>query len=167
MSGVSSEPVSIDLTNPYDLEHAVRVGTAWIELRRGATAGALRDYLYGSLERPLMQGQMDALDLLVRRDRTMSALAERLRIDPSSATRAVQRLVDDGLAERYPSPEDRRIVMIRATPAGCTVHRDVSARRIAVLERILNRFEPDERPALADYLERFVCAIDQVVDDLT
>jgi hypothetical protein len=49
MSGVSSEPVSIDLTNPYDLEHAVRVGTAWIELRRGATSGALRDYLYGSL----------------------------------------------------------------------------------------------------------------------
>jgi hypothetical protein len=57
--------------------------------------------------------------------------------------------------------------MIRATPAGCTVHRDVSARRIAVLERILNAFEPDERPALADYLERFVGAIDQVVDDLT
>ncbi len=167
MSGVSSEPVSIDLTNPYDLEHAVRVGKAWIDLRRGATAGALRDYLYGSLDRPLMQGQMDALDLLVRRDRTMSALAERLRIDPSTATRAVQRLVDDGLAERYPSPGDRRIVTIRATPAGGRVHREVSARRIAILERILNRFESDERAQLADYLERFVEAIDHVVDDLT
>jgi DNA-binding MarR family transcriptional regulator len=167
MNGVSSEPVSIDLTNPYDLQHAVRVGTAWIELRRGATAGALRDYLYGSLECPLMQGQMDALDLLVRRDRAMSALADRLRIDPSSATRAVQRLVDDGLAERYPSPEDRRIVMIRATPEGGKVHREVSARRSAVLERILNKFEPDERATLADYLARFVSAIDEVVDDLT
>jgi DNA-binding MarR family transcriptional regulator len=167
MSGVSSEPVSIDLTNPYDLEHAVRVGKAWIDLRRGATAGALRDYLYGSLDHPLMQGQMDALDLLVRRDRTMSALAERLRIDPSTATRAVQRLVDDGLAERFPSPDDRRIVMIRATPAGGRVHREVSARRIAILERILNRFEADERALLADYLERFVEAIDHVVDDVT
>lgn len=167
MSGVSSEPVSIDLTNPYDLQHATRVGKAWIELRRGATSGALRDYLYGSLDSPLMQGQMDALDLLVRRERTMSALAERLRIDPSTATRAVQRLVDDGLAERYPSPQDRRCVMIRATPAGCKVHRDVSARRIAVLERILNTFEPDDRAALADYLDLFVSAIDRVVDDLT
>jgi len=44
---------------------------------------------------------MDALDLLTRRERPMKELAARLRVEPSTATRAVQRLEHDGLAERF------------------------------------------------------------------
>jgi DNA-binding MarR family transcriptional regulator len=150
--------------DPLD-EHARRIGRAWIELRRGARTTELRDYLYGDEDR-LEQGQMDALDLLVRRDRTMSGLAERLRIDPSTATRSVQRMVDAGLVERVPSAADGRIVVVRPTPAGERAHAAVAARRAHAMGLILDAFAPDERAQLADLLDRFVEALDDVVSTL-
>ena len=71
---------AVDLHNPVDRDHARRVGRAWTELRRGAGSAALRDYYFGK-DDPLEQGQMDALDLLTRQDRTMKGLADRLHID--------------------------------------------------------------------------------------
>ena len=62
---VSADASTFDFNNPVDLDHAKRIGMAWIELRRGAGSARLRDYLFGRDE-PLEQGQMDALDLLMR-----------------------------------------------------------------------------------------------------
>jgi DNA-binding MarR family transcriptional regulator len=164
MTSTASERTAVDFCNPVDREHAVRIGSAWLELRRGGAAAALRDYMYGP--GTLEQGQIDALDYLVRRDRKMSGLADKLRIDPSSATRAVQRLVKDGLAARIPSPEDGRVVMVGITEEGRRRHREVAARRALVMERIQSAFAPADRQALADLLDRFVDALDDVVDSL-
>jgi len=163
-----SSPVSgtVDFRNATDRGHARRVGRAWIELRRGASASALRSYLFGRDE-PLEQGQMDALDLLSRRDhRPMKELAARLRVDPSTATRSMQRLESDGLVERFPSPEDGRVVLVRITDEGRQRHAEVAARRSTAMMRILSEFEPDERAQLADMLDRFVGAVDDVVAQL-
>ncbi|MFN3256014.1 MAG: MarR family winged helix-turn-helix transcriptional regulator [Ilumatobacter sp.] len=165
MSAPSDERATVDFSNPIDRENAIRVGRAWIELRRGAWTANLREYLYGD-DDPLEQGQMDALDLLTRSDRTMRGLAARLRIDPSSATRAVQRLVDDGLAERFPSPDDGRVVMVRITKDGRTRHADVDARRSHTMALILSEFTPHERADLAVMLDRFVDALDHVCERL-
>ncbi|HEU0172455.1 MAG TPA: MarR family transcriptional regulator [Acidimicrobiales bacterium] len=54
----------------------------------------------------------------------MRALADGLLNRASDTTRLVDRLVDAGLAERFPSPGDRRLVLVRATAAG----RDAFAR---------------------------------------
>jgi DNA-binding MarR family transcriptional regulator len=54
----------------------------------------------------------------------MRALADGLLNRAADTTRLVDRLVDAGLAERFPSPDDRRLVLVRATAAG----RDVFAR---------------------------------------
>ncbi len=162
---VSADAPSFDLNNRVDLDHTVRIGMAWIELRRGAGAARLRDYYFGRHE-PLDQGQMDALDLLIRRDRTMKGLAERLRIEPSTATRAVQRLVKDGLAERYPSADDGRVVMVQVTPEGRRRHSEVAERRSIALKRIIGSFDAAERAQLADLLERLTTAVDDVVTEL-
>ena len=62
---------------------------------------ALRDHLFGAGEDALEPGQVDTLDLLVQQPAwRMTDLADALRVDPSTATRAVQRLVRAGLAER-------------------------------------------------------------------
>ena len=85
MPSQASGTKAVDFRNRTDREHARRIGRAWIEMRRGAGASALRSYLFGR-ETPLEQGQMDALDLLSRRnDRPMKELAARLRVDPSTA----------------------------------------------------------------------------------
>jgi DNA-binding MarR family transcriptional regulator len=157
---------AVDFRNATDREHARRIGRSWIELRRGAGASALRAYLFGR-ETPLEQGQMDALDLLSRRDdRPMKELAARLRVDPSAATRAVQRLEADGLVERYASPEDGRVVLVRITGEGRRRHDDVAARRSTAMMHILSEFEPPERAHLAELLERFVASVDTVVGRL-
>jgi DNA-binding MarR family transcriptional regulator len=127
---------------------------------------AARDQLRGVAhqEKPLEQGQMDALDLLSRRDhRAMKELATRLRVDPSTATRSMQRLEADGLVERFPSPEDGRVVLVRITDEGRRRHADVAARRSTAMMRILSEFDPGERAQLADMLDRFVQALDAVV----
>ncbi len=164
-SAAAGQPV--DLNVAEDLELARRVGAAWKELRRGAAMAAVKDYFYGADEDALEPGQMDTLDLLVQRPGwRMSELAEALRVDPSTATRAVQRLVRAGLADRRPAPDDGRVVVVAATVAGHQRHEAVAHRRRRALARMLGEFEPAERGQLAELLERMVLALDHLAADL-
>jgi len=156
---------TVDFRNRTDREHARRIGRAWIELRRGAAASALRSYLFGT-EKALEQGQMDALDLLTRRERPMKELAARLRVEPSTATRAVQRLEHDGLVERFTSPKDGRVVLVRITDEGRRRHDAVAERRSIAMMHILGEFDPQERAQLADLMDRLIASIDDVVERL-
>ena len=158
----------VDFHQPEQVQLAVRIGQAWIEIRRGAAMGALQKHLFGSGDDALEQGQMDTLDLLAQQPQwRMSDLAEALRVDPSTATRAVQRLVNAGLADRRHCDVDGRVVMVRITVAGKARHADVAARRSALMRHMLGAFTPDERPVLADLLERFVASIDDFVSART
>jgi DNA-binding MarR family transcriptional regulator len=158
-------PVDLHQREMYDL--AVRIGTSWVQIRRGASLGSLRDFLLGAGDDALEQGQMDSLDLLAREPSwRMSDLAEALRVDPSTATRAVQRLVAAGLAIRTPNGDDGRVVMVEITEAGRSRHADVNARRGQLMTHMLAAFAPSERPVLAEMLERFVHAVDQFAGTL-
>ncbi len=90
----------------------------------------------------------------------MSELAEALRVDPSTATRAVQRLVNSGLASRRASDDDGRVVLVAITDAGRARHADVASRRGRLMKHLLEAFTPAERPLVADLLERFVASVD-------
>jgi len=128
---------------------------------------AVRDHLFGSGDTALEQGQMDTLDLLAKqRSWRMSDLADALRVDPSTATRAVQRLVNAGLADRRASDEDGRVVMVEITPAGCRRHAAVALKRAELMRHLLGAFDPDERVLLADLLERFVGAVDDFASEV-
>ncbi|MBU3703389.1 MAG: MarR family transcriptional regulator, partial [Ilumatobacteraceae bacterium] len=84
-----------------DINVLASIGFSWRELRRGAVADRLRDKLFGEGDSALDPGQVDTLDLLVERESwRMGDLAEALRVDPSTATRAIQRLEKLHLAER-------------------------------------------------------------------
>lgn len=108
---------------------------------------------------------MDTLDLLALQPAwRMAELADALRVEPSTATRAVQRLVNAGLAERIPNPDDGRVVQVEITQAGRDVYDAVAARRGELLTFILKQYGRDELPVFADMLERFVVAIDAFVE---
>ena len=156
-----SEHEPVDLRDPEQLELARRVGSAWIGLRRGATMSALRELLLGRGEDALEQGQFDTLDLLSRRPAwRMSEVAEALRVDPSTATRAVQRLVNAGLATRMSNDDDGRVVMVAITAVGRVRHDEVAERRGELMKHLLEAFTPEERPVLAEFLERFIASVD-------
>ena len=146
---------------------AVRIALSWRALRRGASRSESGAGCAGKETGAIEQGQMDTLDLLALRPAwRMSELAEDLRVDPSTATRAVQRLVNDGLAARRSCSTDGRVVEVEISEQGMEVHRVVSERRVELMTHILKRYRSEELPVLADVLERFVRAADDFVASL-
>jgi DNA-binding MarR family transcriptional regulator len=159
MSTVPTDPRQREL---YEL--AVRIGLAWRELRRGASASGVRDWLYGTGDDAIEQGQMDTLDVLaMQASWRMSELAEELRVEPSTATRAVQRLERLGLAERSPSKDDGRVVEVRLTVPGRERYEAIARRRAELMTGVLSAYRVRELPMLAEMLERFVTAVDGFV----
>lgn len=150
------------------MNDAARIACAWRELRRGAGGQTLRSYLLGPDGPPLEQSQLDALEIIAARPGglPMSDFADALRVEPSSATRAVDRLARLGLAERRRDPDDKRVVRAEVTDQGAAMVRRVEQRRSTGMQRLLEPFDDDERRQLASLLERFVDSIDRVVAEL-
>jgi DNA-binding MarR family transcriptional regulator len=158
---------AVDLCSPHDLDVAIRIGKAWRNLRRGASNAVLRDYFFGGEPEPLDGGQMDTLDVLITRPSwRMSDLAEALRVDPSTATRAVQRLLKQNLAERSTDLDDGRVVIVQATDSGRSLHHRVDQRRGYVIAKLMSAFTDEERTDLAELMGRFVHELDELVKEL-
>lgn len=145
-----------------------RIALAWRELRRNATGPAMRAHLLGPDGPKLEQAQTDALEIIAahRDGIRMSDFADAMHVDPSTATRAVDRLVKLGLAERRQIDDDRRYVQAIATQQGIDTVRRIRKLRTLAMKRILEPFDDHELEEFAQYLERFVATIDQLLDDL-
>ena len=153
-----------DAKRASDLAVLFRIGAAWRELRRGASMQAFRPIVYGEGDEAVYLGQVDALDMLVFHGSVrMGDLAEALRVDASTATRAVNRLVDADLASRERSDGDGRVMVVVLTEHGKEVHRAMMVRRRDALEGILADLNPKERQQLATLLERFIDGLDSYV----
>ncbi len=158
----------VDMANQGHLELISRVGLSWRELRRAATTTLMREHIFGTGDGALEPGQMDTLDLLVQQPSwRMGDLAEKLRVDPSTATRAVQRLVNMGLAERLSGKVDGRVVQVAVTEDGRKRHNLVSSRRLEMMKVIFENFTDDERTDLANLLEKLVVSIDSALKELS
>ena len=146
-----------------DIDIVASIALSWRELRRGAAASSLRDKLLGEGDSALDPGQVDTLDLLVERESwRMGDLAEALHVDPSTATRAIQRLEKLDLAKRSALPSDGRVVTVSVTTEGRKRHAVISERRFKAMSHILSSFTPAELVTLEASLGRFVAAIDEV-----
>ena len=144
------------------MDDTARIAHAWRELRRGAAMSALQERMKGEVGLDL--GQRDTLEVLVATDGCrMSELADALRVDASTATRAVARLVDAGLAERHACAEDARAVRVQATAEGRRLNAELLVNRRTGMDELLAGFTKAERRALADGMEKLVGALDRMV----
>jgi DNA-binding MarR family transcriptional regulator len=151
---------------PVDPEVAQRVGAAWRELRRGAAMQRLRERIYTVGGETMDLALVDALDhLALHSPARMGELARSLRVDASTATRTVDRLVAAGLAERRPDPTDARVKVVVATRKGRARLERVREQGLEMLVASLGEFNPVEQELLAELLERLVVAVDHFVDD--
>jgi DNA-binding MarR family transcriptional regulator len=147
-----------------DSDVAGRIGFAWRELRRGTAITTVREQLFGIGGDALDPGQMDTLDLLVERDQwRMCDLADAMHVEPSTATRAIQRLVASGLAERAQSSRDGRVVLVTATGAGRARHSAVMQARLNFLRDLIEQWSPEEADQIAQALETLIAGIDVAV----
>jgi DNA-binding MarR family transcriptional regulator len=88
---------------------------------------------------------------------TLGALAAAEQVRPPTMTRLVTALERGGLVTREPDPDDRRQVLLRATPAGRKLLEEGRSRRTATLARRLAALPPEDMAALsraASLLER-------------
>lgn len=100
------------------------------------------------------QGLM-ALSLIDRRGpQRVSAIADRLHVDLSVASRQVAGLVRAGFAARTADPDDRRAQRIAITPAGERVVRETHQRMVAAYTAALPGWSDEEILALAGRLDR-------------
>ena len=109
----------------------------------------------------LYPGQELLLMQLWDRDgQTQTDLVRALRLDPSTVTRMVGRLEEQGVVSRVASPRDGRAVIISLTPHGRDLQGDV--RRIwADLEQTaIARMTERQRSEFLDGLELIVTALD-------
>lgn len=105
--------------------------------------------------------QCYAMQVLQReRELLPGELAERLGIDPSSATRAIDVLVRNGYVERNrPETGDRRRVIVRLTDRGEALTDRLTNTADAFFERILAAFPKKDRNQVIDTLERLAEAM--------
>ena len=67
--------------------------------------------------------------------RTITAIADRLALEPSTITPLVKRLEQAGLADRRRNKDDERQVQVTLTPKGRALHARTSCLGTALLER--------------------------------
>ncbi|MTD52633.1 MarR family winged helix-turn-helix transcriptional regulator [Amycolatopsis pithecellobii] len=91
----------------------------------------------------------------------LTALAEFLAVNPSTATRMVDRLVAAGLVNREANPASRRELVVSLTGTGAAVVRDVTQRRRKEISRIVGRMAPSTRRGLVRALNAFTDAGDE------
>jgi DNA-binding MarR family transcriptional regulator len=109
---------------------------------------------------PMTSTQRLALfETAVRGPVRLSELAERMGITAPTASRAVDGLVELGLLERRPDPDDRRAVRIDLTRPGRKRVEERQSRAAAALEPIVAALSAQDRAQLAALLTRLADAL--------
>ena len=143
----------------------LEIGMLWREIRRGAAATRLSDYIYR--EGP------DGMDIgLIRLIEACVALgpcrvvdlAGFMDVTPSTVSRAVARLEEMGLVVRNAVDADKRAVEVEVTAAGRSRHDIFMRRGQFAVEKILADHTDEERAQLAGHLRRLTGRIDEFLD---
>jgi DNA-binding MarR family transcriptional regulator len=89
----------------------------------------------------------------------LNELAARMGTSAPTASRAVDVLVEQGLVERVPDPEDRRALQIELTAAGGALVADRKARAVAALQPAVAPLSRADRDRLDELLARLVAGL--------
>jgi DNA-binding MarR family transcriptional regulator len=89
--------------------------------------------------------RLSALSVVIYRSPiSLTELAKAEGVTAPTMTRLVQALVKAGLVEKSVDASDNRAVLLRATDAGRETLELARARRLAAIEELLSRLEPDD-----------------------
>jgi DNA-binding MarR family transcriptional regulator len=134
--------------------------TAWEAFSRATRRARARSTLEGS---PLSLAQYQLLEPLQGVPAlTVSELAMSAGVAPPTATRMLDVLVRDGMAERRAAEHDRRAVLITLTPAGREAVSSAAERVAAARARLRDALSPAEQAQAAKLLRRIAAALDEL-----
>ena len=90
---------------------------------------------------------------------TMGGLSQALSVPLYAATRTVDNLVENGLADRLSDPDDRRIVRVTLTDSGLRFHQAIEARLAQVFRGIMVHLTPEEQRILIALLHKVAASL--------
>jgi DNA-binding MarR family transcriptional regulator len=93
---------------------------------------------------------------------TVGVVAERLAIDPSTASRLVAETMNAGYLSRSPSQIDSRRIQLALTEAGRELVENAHHYQRSVFEQITSNWPEDERQEFARLLIKFVASFAEV-----
>lgn len=96
---------------------------------------------------------------------SVSALAEKVGVHQTTASRLLARLVTDGLVGRMPNELDRREVVVELSSDGAELVERVRRRRRDDLEQILSSMEPQDREQAVRSLAAFAQAAGEPTEE--
>lgn len=91
----------------------------------------------------------------------VNAIADALRLDPSTVTRQVLAMEDAGQVTRRADPADGRATVVEATDAGRAALAETRAVRARMYGEILDEWRPADRAALAELMSRLNTDLDR------
>ena len=111
---------------------------------------AMRQYAPDAwMELNLTIPQLKSLFFIANQGETnFSRLATALGVTPSNVTGIIDRLVEQELVIRQENPQDRRMLMLRATDKGEALVSDLRERSIGHMSDLLARLNPAELAAV-------------------
>jgi len=131
--------------------------SAFLTASRLLVAIAARS-MAGAEERVTLR-QFRMLVLLAGQGETnLVTLADRLAVNPSTALRMVDRLVDAGFMARRVNPASRREVLLQLTQAGKDLVDAVTARRREEIAAVIAKMSARDRAGLIRALRAFAAA---------
>jgi DNA-binding MarR family transcriptional regulator len=95
----------------------------------------------------------------------VSALAEAMGLDTSTASRHVRQLEEAGYLARTGDPDDRRASRVRLTRRGRAALDHAMRARAAVLDRAIAGWPDDDRATLAILMTRLADSLDRLAAD--
>jgi DNA-binding MarR family transcriptional regulator len=95
----------------------------------------------------------------------VSALAEAMGLDTSTASRHVRQLEDAGYLARTGDPDDRRASRVRLTRRGRAALDQAMRARAAVLDRAIADWPDDDRATLTTLMTRLADSLDRLAAD--
>lgn len=94
----------------------------------------------------------------------MSEFGEHIRTSCGSLTVMMDRLVEKGLVERFFLPEDRRVVMVRITPAGDRVLEEYREGFLNILIDDVKKLNDAEKQTLWKAAQEIRAVMDKITD---
>ncbi len=96
----------------------------------------------------------------------LSTLAAALRVTPTNVTGIVDRLVKQGLVSRTENPEDRRMLLLRATDKGEELLNKLRERRWGYISGVLAGMSVNELSTLARGLASLVQTVEVYEEEI-
>jgi len=93
---------------------------------------------------------------------SVRSLAEKMGLDNSTVSRAVDTLVNKGIAHRETDPDNRRYVSISLTTTGLSEFKGIESSMNAYYKKVLDAVRPEKREQVLESIQLLLQAVCEV-----